>query len=138
MPVRSQIVEEARKWLGTPFHHNARVLGHGIDCYGVVEMVGRALGVHIPENIVYSRIPDESELLGYMDTYAVRIPLLEAKPGDIVILPFDKKMRHMAILTDLGMLHAYERAGKVIEHSVDEIWKRMFRRAYQYPGVIDG
>jgi NlpC/P60 family putative phage cell wall peptidase len=132
---REEIVEEARKWLGTPFHHMGRVMGHGVDCYGVVEMVGRSLGVHIPDDIVYSRIPDEKELIAYMDQYAVRVPLEQAQAGDIIIVPYQFRMRHMAILTDKGMLHAYEPLGKVVEHAIDNKWRRMFRRAYQYPGV---
>lgn len=132
---RTEILEEARKWLDTPYHHQGRVIGHGVDCYGVIEMVGRALGVNIPDNIRYGRIPDEAELLANMDTYAVRVPV--AKAGDIVLIPFVHKIRHMAILTDKGILHAYEPAGKVVEHSIDDRWKRLFRRAYAFPGVID-
>lgn len=128
---------EARKWLGTPYHHQARVIGHGVDCCGVVEMVARALGIPTPLNLTYSRVPDEKELLATMDDYAVQIPLSSARSGDIVLIPFVHKIRHMAILTDIGMLHSYEPMGMVVEHSIDERWKRLFRRAYQYPGVID-
>jgi NlpC/P60 family putative phage cell wall peptidase len=137
MPRRNEIVAEARRWLGCPYHHQGRAMGHGVDCYGVIEMVGRALGVSIPENINYSRVPDEAELIGYMDEYAVRIPVNEAKEGDILIIPFLKRMRHMAIKTDIGILHAYEPLGKVVEHALDGGWSRMVRRAYQYPGVTD-
>jgi NlpC/P60 family putative phage cell wall peptidase len=136
MPLRSEIVAEARKWIDTPYHHMGRVIGHGVDCYGVIEMVGRALGVDIPENIRYSRIPNEEELLTYMDRYAVRIPVNEAREGDILIIPFMKQMRHMAIKTDLGMVHAFEPRGMVVEHALDKVWQRLIRRAYQYPGVV--
>jgi cell wall-associated NlpC family hydrolase len=136
--LRSEIVAEARKWLDTPFHHNGRVLGAGVDCYGVVEMVGRALGVEIPPNIRYSRIPDESELLHYMNTYAVLVPRDQATEGDIAIIPHQGAMRHMGILTDKGILHAWEPAGRVVEHSIDKGWARLIRRVYAYPGVIDG
>jgi cell wall-associated NlpC family hydrolase len=136
--LRSEIVAEARKWLDTPFHHNGRVLGAGVDCYGVIEMVGRALGVEIPENIRYSRIPDEEELLRYMDTYAVRVERNAAQAGDIAIIPHLGRLRHMAILTDKGLLHAWEPAGRVVEHAIDKSWARMIRRVYAYPGVIDG
>jgi cell wall-associated NlpC family hydrolase len=70
-----------------------------------------------------------------MDQYAVRVPLEQAQAGDIIIVPYQFRMRHMAILTDKGMLHAYEPLGKVVEHAIDNKWRRMFRRAYQYPGV---
>lgn len=40
---RAAIVEEAKSWLGTPFHNEARVKGHGVDCgqllLGVYEAV---------------------------------------------------------------------------------------------------
>jgi cell wall-associated NlpC family hydrolase len=110
-------------------------MGHGVDCYGVIEMVGRALGIPVPDGLTYSRLPDEKELLRNMDLYAVNIPVAEAQPGDIILLPYDKKIRHMAILTDKGMIHAYEPVGKVVEHSIDRAWKGLIRRAYQYPGV---
>jgi NlpC/P60 family putative phage cell wall peptidase len=135
MPLRSDIVAEARRWVGTPYHHLGRVMGHGVDCYGVIEMVGRALGIPVPDGLTYSRLPDEKELLRNMDLYAVNIPVAEAQPGDIILLPYDKKIRHMAILTDKGMIHAYEPVGKVVEHSIDRAWKGLIRRAYQYPGV---
>ena len=138
MPRRSEIVAEARKWLGTPYHHQGRVLGHGVDCYGVIEMVGRAFGIEVPENISYSRIPDERHLLGCMDKYAVRIAVQDMKPGDIVIMPFLSQMRHMGIVTDIGVLHAWEPVGKVVEHALDGAWRRLIRRAYQYPGGING
>jgi hypothetical protein len=113
-----------------------RVVGHGVDCYGVIEMVGRAFGVEIPENIRYSRLPNEEELLSYMDSYAVRISIADAKEGDILIIPFMKQMRHMAIKTEIGMIHAFEPRGMVVEHSIDRAWQRLIRRAYQYPGVV--
>lgn len=137
MASRAEIVAEARMWIGTPYHHMGRVMGHGVDCYGVIEMVGRAMGVTIPEGISYSRIPDEEELIRNMDTYAVNIQVSEARMGDIILLPWLRKIRHMAIITDKGMLHAYEPEGRVVEHSMSDAWKRRIRRAYQYPGVLD-
>ena len=135
---RSEIIAEARKWLGTPFHHQGRVIGHGVDCYGVIEMVARALKVEVPEGLTYSRIPDEIQLITYLDGYTLRVPLNEAREGDIIVIPFLKKMRHLAILTDKGMIHAYEPVGKVVEHAIDEKWRRMFRRAYAFPGMTHG
>lgn len=29
---REQIIAAARDWLGTPYHHAARIKGHGVDC----------------------------------------------------------------------------------------------------------
>lgn len=138
MPTRSEIVAEARKWLGTPYHHEARVLGHGVDCIGLVLSVANAFGMEVPNQTGYSRTPEEDRLLAGLDYYTNRIELAEAKAGDIVVIPFIHRMRHLAILTDKGMIHSYEPKGMVVEHSIDERWRRLFRRAYAFPGVIDG
>ena len=33
---RTDVVAAAREWLGTPFHHQARLRGVGVDCVGLV------------------------------------------------------------------------------------------------------
>jgi NlpC/P60 family putative phage cell wall peptidase len=138
MPVRSEIVAEARKWLGTPYHHEGRVIGHGVDCVGLILEVAKSLGINVPNQTGYSRIPEESRLTADLDTYAVRIDMSSLDVGDIVVIPFLHKLRHLAILTDRGMIHSYEPAGMVVEHVVDDRWRKMFRRAYQFPGVSNG
>jgi NlpC/P60 family putative phage cell wall peptidase len=136
--VRDAIVAEARKYLGTPYHHQGRVLGHGVDCYGLVEQVARGLGFNVPEGVRYSRLPDESQLLAYMDQYANRLNKAEATVGDILVMTFRGQMRHMAIMTDVGMIHAYEPMGKVVEHAIDDKWLRRVVRAYSYKEVVNG
>lgn len=135
---RSEIVEAARRYLGTPYHHEGRVLGHGIDCIGLLLCVARDCGAEVPEQQGYARVPDESRLIAGLDAHACRIELKDAQPGDIVAIPFIRKLRHLAILTDKGMIHAYEPAGKVVEHAVDARWSRQFSRAYAFRGAIDG
>ena len=36
----NQIVTQARTWIGTPFHHQARLKGKGCDCLGLGEIHG--------------------------------------------------------------------------------------------------
>ncbi len=38
---RAGIVEAARQWIGTPYHHQASVRGVGTDCLGLVRGVWR-------------------------------------------------------------------------------------------------
>lgn len=132
---RAEIVAAAREWLGTPYHHEGRVLGHGVDCIGLVLQVAIACGVEVDEQTGYARIPDESRLLAGLDRYTNSIQLSEAQAGDIVAIPFIHKIRHLAILTNNGMIHAYEPAGGVVEHAVSDRWRKQFARAYALPGV---
>lgn len=138
MPTNSAIVAEARKWLGTPFHHEARVLGHGVDCIGLVLAVANAFNMDVPNQTGYARTPEEARLLEGLDIYTHRINACDSQPGDIVVIPVEKKLRHLAILTDIGIIHAFEPAGMVVEHSINEKWRRMFRRFYRFPEVVNG
>jgi len=47
--LRSAIVDEARKWIGTPYRHQASVVEVGADCLGVVRGVWRGLMGTEPE-----------------------------------------------------------------------------------------
>jgi len=40
---RAAVVAEARRWIGTPYRHQATVRGAGADCLGLVRGVWRAL-----------------------------------------------------------------------------------------------
>ena len=46
---RDEIVEAARAWLGTPYHHQASLRGVGCDCLGLVRGVWRELYGPEPE-----------------------------------------------------------------------------------------
>jgi hypothetical protein len=45
---RQEVVEQARKWIDTPFHNNQRKLGVGVDCANLpAACVGAALGIEL-------------------------------------------------------------------------------------------
>jgi len=46
---REDIVEAARAWLGTPYHHQASLRGVGCDCLGLVRGVWRDVLGEEPE-----------------------------------------------------------------------------------------
>nr|WP_238441088.1 hypothetical protein [Frankia sp. AgW1.1] len=52
---RDGIIVTARRWIGTPYHHQASVCGIGADCLGLVRGVWRDLyGVDAEMSPVYS------------------------------------------------------------------------------------
>src|SRR5262249_34925030 len=60
---RDDIVAEARRWIGTPYPHQASVRGIGTDCLGLVRGVWRAL--HGPEaEVVPAYARDWAEATG--------------------------------------------------------------------------
>ena len=49
MTSRADVVAAALAWTDTPFHHQARLKGVGVDCVGLVIGVARELGLIAPD-----------------------------------------------------------------------------------------
>ena len=114
---RASVVTEAVSWIGTPFHHAARVKGAGIDCLMLLAEVYERAGIapHIDPPFY---VPDwhlhrdaERYMEGLLE-YAgpVETPL----PGDIALFRFGRTFSHGAIVTAWPrLIHAYWNIGVV-------------------------
>lgn len=136
------VVGFARSLLGTPFHHQGRKPGVGIDCAGVPIVVARALSLVPPDFDVadYPAVPDGSSLRAYCEAHMKRWPWEE--PGGVVLVAWkDGPPQHLGIVADhpdggLSIIHADSLRQKcVIETRLE--WGRYMRRvqAYRLPGV---
>lgn len=141
MSIRDEIVAEARTWIDTPFQHQARVKGLGVDCAGVVIEVGKALGLLDYTEQGYARQPNPERMGSLLEEHLVRIDKEDVMPGDIYWMRFIEPM-HLAIATELGdgrtgVIHAYSNIGRCVEHGLDGKWSRRVVRCYRYKGVTD-
>jgi cell wall-associated NlpC family hydrolase len=115
---RQLVVDEAKSFLKTPFHHAARIKGAGTDCLMLLAEVFERAGVtgHIDPPF-YN--PDwhlhrdaERYMEGLLD-YAREIegpPL----PGDIALFRFGRTFSHGAIVVEWPrVIHAYWNIGVV-------------------------
>ncbi len=139
-PSRAVFVATARGWLLTPFHHQASVKGVGCDCVGLIRGVAAELG--LPQGAFddvryrgYSRVPIPGLLLkGLRETLTpIKGGLKVALPGDVLLFRIDDAPQHLALKTDAGMLHAYARKRRVVEHGIDDYWRRRFVSAWRLP-----
>lgn len=142
MVTRAQFVAEARTWLGTPFQHQARVRGAGVDCVGLVIGVARDLGLADVRIADYPRTPQASRLLVECRQHMTPIALADARPGDVLLMRFRRDPQHVAVVADyvhggLSIVHAYEGAGAVVEHRLDDAWLARVVAAFAVPGVVD-
>lgn len=116
------IVAAARSCLDTPYHHQARKPGVGLDCVGLVVCVGHAVG-GLPAGFDvrgYSRNPDGFSLMHHLDEQLTRVERADMRPGDVVCVEFDKWPQHIGVLGDyvhggLSIIHASSAAGRVVE-----------------------
>jgi cell wall-associated NlpC family hydrolase len=115
---REDVLIELQGWLGTPYHHAARVKGAGVDCLMLLlEVYGRAgvfarMGVDV-KAIEIPRYSRDIMLHRNEETYleGVRQYAVEAAgpaPGNIALWKFGRIYSHAAIITDWpAIIHAY-------------------------------
>jgi cell wall-associated NlpC family hydrolase len=100
------VVTEAAAWIGTPFHHAARVKGPagGVDCAMLLAEVYVAAGVreapiaapfYTPDFFLHSR---EERFLGEVLTYAAEVA--EPLPADVALFKLGHVFAHGAIVVD--------------------------------------
>lgn len=121
---RRRVVETARSWLKTPFHHNACLKGVGVDCAQLMVGVFREAGVidvetPAPYSAQFFLHRSEEKYLNEVEKYAHRIegpPL----PGDICVWKIGRTFSHGAIVTEWpAIIHALSEARMVIEDRAD-------------------
>jgi len=135
MITRADIVTEAREWIGTPFNHQAAVKQVGCDCAGMVKGVWRELGNDVSRVPVdYPRTPSGGNLIKILDEFLDRTNTPMA--GNVIVFTLLNEPQHLGILTDTNtVIHAYQPLGKVVEHRIDDKWKKRITGYYSFRGV---
>lgn len=128
------IITKAKEFIGTPYEHQGRVKGVGIDCCGLVIGVAHELGLSDYNIDGYSRYADGVDLLREFSEQCV--PVDHYEPGDILIFRIRSVPQHCGIVGDLNgglsLIHAYATIGKCVEHTLDKTWQERIIKAYAY------
>ncbi|GJD52409.1 hypothetical protein OPKNFCMD_5174 [Methylobacterium crusticola] len=134
------MVALARRWLGTPYHHQASLRGVGCDCLGLVRGVWRDLYGPEPE-APPPYTPDWGEAEGaeaLRDAgrrHLAEIALEAAGAGDVLLFRWRAGVpaKHCAILSGAGrMIHAYD-GHAVVESGLPQAWARRAAYAFRFP-----
>jgi NlpC/P60 family putative phage cell wall peptidase len=116
---RTKIVDEAKSWLRTPYHHQAAIKHIGVDCAMLLIAVYHACGL-IPDIDPRPYSPDwmlhreEEKFIGWVEEYGYEVE--SPKAGDVLVWRFGRCFSHGGILTDEdgSMIHAYQKASAVV------------------------
>lgn len=99
---REAVVAAAREWIGTPFHHAARVKGSGVDCSQLLIAVYSDELALVPP-IETGEYPPDWFL--HRDLERIQIAMLEHTrrmssplPGDIALFKYGRTVSHSAIV----------------------------------------
>ncbi|MGL5009195.1 MAG: NlpC/P60 family protein [Paracoccaceae bacterium] len=143
MTGRSDIVVAARRWIGTPYVHQASTCGAGTDCLGLLRGVWRELCGAEPLGVPaysqdWSEVSGEETLLNAADTILVPKAPGMAAPGDVLLFRMRNGAvaKHVGIAAEVGaaasFVHAYTGHG-VIESPLSEPWARRIVARFSFP-----
>ena len=137
---RAAIVAEAMTWLCTPYHHNARVRGAGVDCAQLPAAVYEAAGIidHVAPDYPHDwHMHRNAEL--YVEWIqrlgGIEIPIDEMAPADFMVWRFGRTFSHGAIYIGGGqVIHAWQQAGMVCLDNWEDLEElaRRERRAFTF------
>lgn len=140
---RERVVAAARRWIGTPYRHQASRPGVGCDCLGLVAGIWRDLYGRAP---AYGRTysADWAETAGdgepLLDACARHCqPVAMPRPGDLLAFRFAPRTaaKHLAIMATPGtIIHARERHA-VCEEQLTPWWRRRIAGIFSFPPVTD-
>ena len=134
---RRRVVAQAFRWLGTPYHDHAKLLGVGVDCGQLLLAVYADAGL-IPPTDSGPYSPDwhlhrsEEKYLAWVETWCVRTsaPL----PGDVALFQFGRCVSHGGIIvsapSDMHIIHAFKGEGVRLEEVAPN--HRLFDRLAGY------
>lgn len=135
---RDDIVFDARRWIGTPFKHQSRVLDHGGDCVAMVEWLGLKYGIIVEGyRTNYGPEPKMREIMQSMiDAGLERLRSIEDRlPGDVLFIQYRKEPQHLGILTPTGIVHGYSGAGCYVETQFNSRLLDGLRSVWRWPGI---
>jgi len=144
--VGEQAVAIARRWIGTPYLHQASVEGAGSDCLGLLRGIWRELYGGEPE-LVPPYTPDWSEparkerlwaaARRHLIALSEEAGSLPERPGEVILfrLRAGGVAKHLGIAARVGagasFVHAYSGHG-VIESPLSRPWARRIVARFQF------
>ncbi|WP_294538109.1 hypothetical protein [uncultured Rhodoblastus sp.] len=121
---RNRVVSEARKWILTPYHNGADILGAGVDCGMLIVRVFVDLGLvpafdprpYDPDWMLHR---DDEKYLSFFSQRCARV--IKPQPGDLALFRYGRCYSHGGIVTGadpVAIVHAYHDAGCVVEEAL--------------------
>lgn len=135
---RDDIVATARSYIGVRFARSGRDRNKGIDCVGLLTLVGRDLGLDIKDILNYNFEPKPDTFLEIIRSQSDPVPMNAYRPGNIVLLRQSIYPMHCGIIGrqphGLTVINANLHARKVIEQPIAD-WRNEIIELRDYKGL---
>lgn len=141
--MRRDIVAAARRWIGTPYRHQASCRGAGADCLGLIRGVWRdVIGAEPcsvpPYTAEWSETGKVEALLEASQLYLRERQAGCPNPGDVILfrMKSDSVAKHLAIAGEIAprptFIHAYSGFG-VVENTLTQPWRKRIVATFEFP-----
>lgn len=130
-----RFAEAVESYEGTPWHHQGRCPGVGLDCAGLVACGLRDAGANPADKIDYPRQQDRREIQKWLETHCT---LVEGEPeiGDICVFGVGGHALHIGVRTSKGLTHAFLRdgykEGAVVIVDFERYWRSHLVSVWRY------
>lgn len=149
-----EILKEAREWIGTKFHHQARKKGISCDCVGLLIGVCKKLGINtrngMPidslDRLDYSPMSHANDLEKTLTDNFYKLSINSIASGDLGLFNIAGYNQHIGFFADMRyststlhtIIHADQVKGEVCEHVLDSKWRRRLVSAFRiYNDITD-
>jgi cell wall-associated NlpC family hydrolase len=136
---REQIVTAARSYVGVRFAKSGRDRNRGVDCVGLLTLVGRDLGLDIQDMVDYNFEPKPDTFLNMIRSQTDSVPTNGLKAGNIVLLRQSIYPMHCGIIgrtsTGMTVINANLHARSVVEQPIAD-WRDEIIELRDYRGII--
>lgn len=132
-----EVSAEARHWLGVPYVHQGRTR-YGVDCIGLILCVRNHVDPWIAlerEVRNYARHPRDGLLLDRVRANCMQLDGPEDGAMILVRWPKTEHPSHVGIYAGGNIIHAYQRARRVVETGFRAHWSRWAHSYWRLPGV---
>ncbi len=145
MTLGEQIVVQARTYLDVPWFHTGRNR-RGIDCIGLLACVAHDLCITDHDDLDYAAEEPPERLTATLLRFCELVALFQdgepliiqeivLRTGDLLQFSILGAPRHCGILAIQDdrwtVIHAYQSAGKVVEHPFDVHWRKRLFACYR-------
>ncbi|CAK0767738.1 Hydrolase [Gammaproteobacteria bacterium] len=134
---RAAVIREAKTWLGTPYHLNAKVKGAGVDCgtFLISSFHGAGLIPDVNLGTFFSDFhlhkTDEVYLRWILEFCR---PVDVAEPGDIILYRYGRILAHGALVVDYPRIIHAPKEGVVYGDGDDDILRKRAAGIFSFWG----
>lgn len=139
--IRERFVKAALECLGTPFAHQGRCLGAGLDCGGPVVHACKELGLFVHDPKGYGPWGDGVSLRANLHETFTPVDVDDRQAGDVLLFFWSSPgiPQHVGIESTgvgNGLLHTSATIGQVIDEAWNTNWQRRLLERMRHPELM--